>query len=77
MQVSDLYLYWKCHLFTVFFKHFVSANEVLGFSIGVTLVWNGLTKILKLTATNGKIHIYFEINFELDSVRLNIVIRKG
>ena len=40
MQARDLDLYLKCTLPTVFFTHFVSANQQAGFSLSVTSTVN-------------------------------------
>lgn len=44
---NDMHPYLKCHFSTGFLTHFCSKNELLGFSIIVTLAANGL-KILQI-----------------------------
>ena len=42
MQVDELHLYLKCNSSTVVFHNFAAKNQLHGFFINGTLVWNGL-----------------------------------
>ena len=58
-------IYLKCDFFIGVFKYFVGTKQLAGkFSVGGTLVANGLTKMLGLTAIKRKMHTSLKLTWK-------------